>query len=129
MSILGLLYLFLLLVILAGGRELRAASASRRARAELEIVDPARTRLRSGERMRVTSGAVVGREPSSTVRLDEASVSAQHARLRFEDGTWWLEDLESTNGTFINDNQVRGRVTVRTGDHVRFGRVAVRFRT
>lgn len=128
MAFLAALYLFLLFVARAAWRELRAAGGREGAPAkELVVLDPARSRWRKGERIYVPAGASIGREPGNTVVVDEDTVSAQHAVVRREDGRWWLEDLDSTNGTFINRQRVQGRRPLADGDEVQFGRVAMRF--
>ncbi len=58
---------------------------------------------------------IVGRSRSAGVRLDVPTVSLQHARIGFESGQFWVEDLGSTNGTFIEDRQVSSRVAVPAG--------------
>jgi pSer/pThr/pTyr-binding forkhead associated (FHA) protein len=44
-------------------------------------------------------------------------------------GRWWLEDLGSTNGTFVNDARVTGRAPLRNGDVIQVGLVTARFLT
>ena len=90
-------------------------------------MDPARSRRARGERIEVFPGATVGREAGNTVIVDEDTVSARHAQFGFERGRWWLEDLGSTNGTFINRRPLEGRQPLTDGDEVQFGRVAMRF--
>jgi NAD(P)H-dependent FMN reductase len=60
---------------------------------------------------------------------DQMGVSRQHARMLRGPGGWVLEDLDSTNGTFLNGQQIpRGRqIRVRTGDIVRFGTLTLIF--
>jgi pSer/pThr/pTyr-binding forkhead associated (FHA) protein len=123
------LYLFLLLVVVAAWRELRPAAVGRRRQAALEVLDPGRARLVSGERIGVVSGATVGRTVGNSIRLEEDSISSRHAVLRFEGGRWWVEDLQSTNGTYVNESRVTGRSPLHPGDVVQFGLVTARFQT
>jgi pSer/pThr/pTyr-binding forkhead associated (FHA) protein len=58
---------------------------------------------------------LVGRSRSASVRLDVPTVSLQHARIGYESGQFWIEDLGSTNGTFVGDRQVSSRVAVPAG--------------
>jgi pSer/pThr/pTyr-binding forkhead associated (FHA) protein len=55
--------------------------------------------------------------------LDDPTVSNTHARLSYHHGQWWLEDLRSTNGTFLNDEAVASPLVVTDGDVVRCGQV------
>jgi hypothetical protein len=68
---------------------------------------------------------IVGRHLSCDVVLSRGGVSRRHARLIFRDGTWVLQDLESTNGTKVNGVAV-GRCQLRPGDHLVFGDQHVR---
>ncbi len=68
----------------------------------------------------------VGRSDQNDVTVHHQSVSSQHCLISFVDGEWLLEDLKSTNGTFINGERV-SRHTVKNGDRVLLGLVAYRF--
>jgi hypothetical protein len=63
---------------------------------------------------------VVGRSPDCAVRLDESSVSSEHARLVRDDEGWRVINLLSTNGTFVNDKKI-SNAAINDGDHIRFG--------
>lgn len=64
----------------------------------------------------------IGRSNQCLVRLDSPDVSSQHAKMGFEGGTFWIEDLGSTNGTFIDQQQIGGRTHVPAGVPVTIGR-------
>lgn len=64
----------------------------------------------------------IGRSKVCALRLDSADISARHARMGYEGGDFWVEDLGSTNGTFINQQQISGRVTVPAGTAINLGR-------
>lgn len=72
---------------------------------------------RDGESMRlVASGSppqvTFGRMPSCTVAMpQEPDASREHARLTCREGQWWIEDLGSTNGTFLGEFEQSSRVT------------------
>lgn len=65
---------------------------------------------------------LVGRHRACQIVLDDLSVSRRHARLRFRDGRWVLQDLVSTNGTLVNGQPV-GRCQLRPGDELALGDV------
>jgi pSer/pThr/pTyr-binding forkhead associated (FHA) protein len=69
----------------------------------------------------------VGRSRECTVRLDVQDISSRHARLGYEGGQFWIEDLGSTNGTFLNQQQISGRVFFAPGVPVLLGRETVVF--
>ena len=70
---------------------------------------------------------VVGRRPECDLVLDDPHVSLTHARIRRSKGAILLEDLGSTNGTFVNEQHVQGSIALRHGDTVRFGVIDTRF--
>ena len=70
-------------------------------------------------------GLLVGRSRKCALRLDASDVSSEHARIDFEDGKFYVEDLSSTNGTFLitsrGNEKVIGRVEVPPGDKISVG--------
>jgi hypothetical protein len=81
--------------------------------------------LRIGHRRYVLSPGVntVGREPSSTVCINDPSVSRGHARVTIENGVATLEDLNSKNGTQVMGDAVRSPRVLNDGDEFEFGHV------
>ena len=69
---------------------------------------------------------ILGREPGCDFSLDDQTVSSQHARLAYRKQQWWLEDLASTNGTFLNGDAVTTPVVITHGDELRLGHIGVR---
>jgi hypothetical protein len=63
----------------------------------------------------------IGRAPTSTLVVDDDFCSARHARLYREADVWWVEDLGSTNGTFLDDARLYDPVEVKPGARLRFG--------
>lgn len=64
---------------------------------------------------------LLGRDPHCDLRIANRSVSARHALLSFHDGQWWLNDLESTNGTRLNRRKVIGPTVLTSGDEIECG--------
>jgi hypothetical protein len=67
------------------------------------------------------SEITVGRDPSNDIVINDAEVSRKHARLLFQDGSYVLEDLGSTNGTYVNGQRLLGPHRLRPGDLVLLG--------
>ena len=128
-----LLYFFLYQVVRVTIRELVALAAQAPTRGDprpggrLVVVDGAESALPPGTAFALRSVTTVGRHPDSTIALDEPFVSAEHAELAYDGGRWWLRDLGSTNGTFLNGNPVSVATGVRPGDVVQFGRIKLQF--
>lgn len=70
---------------------------------------------------------VIGRSSSAQISLDEPALSHKHARVTQRDGDWWLEDMGSTNGTFLNDKRVTGPARLRPSDVIRLGETRLLF--
>lgn len=71
---------------------------------------------------------LIGRAADNTIRLEDDTVSAHHARLTFDSGQWILEDLGSRNGTRVNGIVVEGPMVVTHGDDLQFGEVRLGLR-
>ncbi len=65
--------------------------------------------------------STIGRSTSNSIVLPFAEISRKHARVWQEDESTYLEDLGSTNGTFINDRRLSGRVALYDGDEIQIG--------
>ena len=97
-------------------------SARRRTRSgatlALEFVEP---NDRSGERVDVDAAVVIGRGPECDLSISDTYLSSRHARVANDSGDLSIEDLGSTNGTYVNQELVAGRVHLERGDIVQVG--------
>ncbi len=69
---------------------------------------------------------VVGRKAGADIVVDDTSVSRQHARLFVDDGDWYVEDLQSRNGTTLNGQSLTGPARLGRGDVIRAGDTVIR---
>ncbi len=75
-----------------------------------------------GTSLPLTSAPVlIGRAPTCTLVIDDDYCSARHCRIFAENGEWKVEDLGSTNGTYLGNQKVTDPVPLRRGDQVRIG--------
>lgn len=88
----------------------------------LTLVYPQENGQPRSERFTIAS-LTVGRDPASEVHLEDKTISAHHARLSYHHGQWWVEDLNSTNGTYLNQEPVVAPMVLTAGDLLRFGQV------
>jgi pSer/pThr/pTyr-binding forkhead associated (FHA) protein len=89
----------------------------------LRVVDPPETKGRSFE---LADELTVGRAPGCGVSLPDTTVSQLHARIfRSPDGRLWVEDLGSTNGTFVNRKKVSAPAPLRRGDRLQVGQTVL----
>jgi predicted component of type VI protein secretion system len=72
------------------------------------------------------SEVILGRERGCDCRLVDKTISARHARLAYHHSQWWVEDLGSKNGTYLNHERITQPVVVTAGDELRCGQVALR---
>jgi pSer/pThr/pTyr-binding forkhead associated (FHA) protein len=77
--------------------------------------------LRAGSAYDLSEGAVLGRGESADIQLEDTFASSSHARLVAEGDVIVLEDLGSTNGTYLNGEPLRGPQPLHVGDSIRIG--------
>jgi serine phosphatase RsbU (regulator of sigma subunit) len=84
----------------------------------------------SGQRYELDGdGTLIGRQPDAAVYLESLAVSRQHARVYWHDGTWFIEDLGSSNGTFLNGHRVSGRTPLTERDALQIGPYTLQLQT
>ncbi len=69
----------------------------------------------------------IGRHPDCEVQIDENSVSRKHASISYADGHWFIEDLNSRNGTVVNGSEIQGKVRLFDGAEIRICDIAFQF--
>ncbi|MFN8516832.1 MAG: FHA domain-containing protein [Chloroflexia bacterium] len=133
-----LLYFFLFQIVRTIARELRALSIATaggpapRAAApspavQLVLLEPTESGYPAGHRFPVRSGAAVGRRDGVAIQLNDTYISSEHARIFLNDGRWWVSDMGSTNGTFVNNVRIDRPTILVPGVEVRFGRIRMQF--
>ena len=138
--LLAVLYLFFVRVLRAVWAELREpapvavpvaapvqAPATKQAWANkgasrLRVVEPAATR---GQTYDLGDELTLGRAAGCQVTIDDTFVSQLHARLFRRDNQYFVEDLGSTNGTYLNRNKVTAPVPIRKGDRLQVGKTVL----
>jgi pSer/pThr/pTyr-binding forkhead associated (FHA) protein len=138
-----LLWLFVLAALRVVRSDLYAASGQRVAAAPIRR-NPAKRAgpTRSAHQLVVTHGALagtritlderpilIGRADDSTLVLEDDYASTRHARLALQGGHWYLEDLGSTNGTYLDRTKVTGPTRVPMGAPIRIGKTVIELRS
>jgi pSer/pThr/pTyr-binding forkhead associated (FHA) protein len=146
---LALLWLFVLAALrvvrsdLYAASGLRAAAPGGRRPPRGGTSKPARGGGRSGPKaLIVTAGALagtrialdgrpimIGRADDSTLVLDDDYASTRHARISQSGDAWYVEDLGSTNGTYLDRNKVSGPTRVPLGTAIRIGKTVIELRS
>ncbi|HTT85736.1 MAG TPA: FHA domain-containing protein [Acidimicrobiales bacterium] len=128
--VVALIWLFFFRIIRAVWVEVRppkprsaesADKGSRRDRAgryHLKVIEPAGYR---GQTFDLADEITVGRAPGCGVHVEDAYTSNLHARVYRRDGAVWVEDLGSTNGTWVNAERIEGPTRLGRGDLVQVG--------
>lgn len=90
---------------------------------QLEVLEPERA---AGRRYSLGRESTVGRGAGCAISLaDDSYVSAVHARLEQRDGALWVEDLGSTNGTWVAGRRISAPVELHPGDCLQIGRTVL----
>ncbi|MBG0783972.1 MAG: FHA domain-containing protein [Anaerolineaceae bacterium] len=80
----------------------------------------------SNPRQFSNSQLTIGRDPVNDFPIDHPTISLRHCRLSFHNKQWWVEDLDSTNGSFLNDSQIDSPTVLTDGDELRLGEIYIK---
>lgn len=130
-----LLYVFLILVVRAIYRDVRAPERAperkrwrrkaARERPHLSVIAGERN---LGARYNLSEHVVIGRAPGSNIMLEDTYASQQHTRIYGDNGSFYVEDLGSTNGTYVNGRKISYPLELRSGDRIKIGKTVFEFR-
>lgn len=96
--------------------------------AGLEIIEPGNSyNLKRGGVIPLRGQITIGRKEDNTFMLDDPYVSGRHARIYVKSGDYIIEDLGSTNGTLVNDDEIEGTKYLETGDIIKIGNTVLKF--
>ncbi len=136
-----LLYFFVYRVVRAVATDLRGRSAVRAAGPAAPT--PAKTSGRNrpprslvvmderGSKQkthRLDGNLQIGRSDGCQIVIDDTYASSNHARIFNRDGAWFIEDLGSTNGTYLNQRRLTAVAELRAGDRVKIGKTTLELR-
>lgn len=129
---LALVYIFLILVVRAIYREVKEPEVSRKARRRRrrerpELVVLAADR-KQGARHRLVHQMIIGRSEASDIIIDDTYASQKHARVYRDNSMFFVEDLGSTNGTYVNGRKLSYPMELRPGDRIKIGKTLFEFR-
>jgi pSer/pThr/pTyr-binding forkhead associated (FHA) protein len=112
-------------ILPGGGRAATRSGRGRTARQLLVTQGPL-----AGSRITLDSRPIlIGRADDSTLKLDDDYASTRHARIAQQGDEWYVEDLGSTNGTYLDRAKVTGPTRVPLGVPVRIGKTVIELRS
>jgi pSer/pThr/pTyr-binding forkhead associated (FHA) protein len=127
LAFLALIYLFLFGIVRVLIRDLRAASREPATElGRLIVVASPSGEPAEGTVFALDAVTTVGRDVNNAVVVEDPFASAEHCALTFRGRSWFVEDLGSTNGTFLNGSQVEGTAALGYGDEIQVGEVRLR---
>ena len=136
-AFLGVLYLFLRWVARSALRDLgRPATDSYGEREEQgnharpysgRLVVERGAGLAAGGEYGVGPGLAIGRAAANEIRIEDSFASSRHARRYVRDGVVFIEDMNSTNGTYVNGRRLGAQQPLRPSDRIRIGDTEFRF--
>ena len=125
-----LLYGFLGLLVWLLWQDVRSATRATEVRGRrlgrLVVLESELPEIAPGAEFPLLVVTSLGRAPTNTAALPDAATSLEHALIHLRDGQWWLEDLESRNGTRLNDTAIVEPSPVMAGDVIGVGRVKLK---
>jgi pSer/pThr/pTyr-binding forkhead associated (FHA) protein len=137
LAFIGVLYLFLLWIARSALKDLarpvgsrlvpdERASAQELARRSVLVVEGGGG-LRAGSAFELDSSATIGRSPAAEIQIDDPFASGRHARIYERGGLFYIEDMGSTNGTYLNGEVVHSQELLRAEDRIRIGDTEFRY--
>ena len=121
---LALLYVFLARVIRILLRDLRAAAREPAIRpGRLVVLESPAGEPAVGRSFGLDVITSLGRNVNNAIVIDDPFVSAEHAVLSYRGRNWYLEDLDSTNGSYVNGHPISGLAALGFGDEIQMGQV------
>lgn len=139
---LAVLYVFLFLVARSALKDLRRGAAAvgpsegtglhdvagaRVAATDAWLVALSGAGLEIGERIDLFGGVSIGRGADADVRIEDRFASTIHCRVYSRGNTYYVEDMNSTNGTYLNGSQVKGEAPLQDLDELAIGDTTFRF--
>ncbi len=135
---LALIYLFVFLVLRTVYLELkpmpvrpaveRVSAKTPRGGRKARLVVEGETGRRKQASWDLRGEVVVGRAPECAVSIEDEFASNQHSKIYQVEGRYYVEDLGSTNGTYVNGRRIHYPTELRSGDRVKVGRTVLEFR-
>lgn len=129
---LALLFVFIIMVVRAVLTDTKAPAATARKHRRRKRVQPqlvvVSSESKSGAKYNIGRAVTVGRAPECEIITNDTYVSNKHARVYENEGMYLVEDLGSTNGTYVNGRKISYPLELRPGDRIKIGKSVFEFK-
>ena len=124
-----LLYLFLMQVVFVITKDLRKSASTSAIAVDnaplvlghLVVVDSGPTTILPGTRFDLHPRTTVGRGPTNIIQMTDDSFSSEHTRIWNHNGMWYVQDADSKNGTWVNNQPAVNALPAKIGDIIQIG--------
>ncbi len=93
----------------------------------LVVIDSKVKGIRKGDTFVLLPVTLIGRDDSVDLVLPDNFVSSKHAKIFQAEGNWWVQDLNSTNGTMLNGKLINSLAKLNYGDLIQIGNIKLKF--
>lgn len=128
-AVVFLLYLFLYQVVRVITRELRSAGTETTPASQygyLTVINPGQSGLQPGKKFPLNQINSIGRAMTNDIPLNDNFLSGEHAVLEWDGNSWIVEDLGSTNGSWLNGRELDQPMPLTYGDVIQVGHVELK---
>lgn len=136
-----ILYVFILRVVVLIFRDLKSTDTRRSAGqfqgdlsnastnygGALVVINSGATGVKTGDKRPFSEMLTIGRGDDSDLTIGDNFTSGQHARIYWMKDNYWIEDLGSTNGTYVNGHRITKETMLINGDQIKIGSVTFQF--
>lgn len=128
-AVVFLLYLFLYQIVRVITRELRTAGTETTPASQygyLTVINPGQSGLQPGKKFPLNQINSIGRAMTNDIPLNDTFLSGEHAVLEWDGNAWIVEDLGSTNGSWLNGREIDQPMPLTYGDVIQVGHVELK---
>jgi len=90
-----------------------------------ESVPPITLNIEGTEEVFHVAEIILGRDPACDFPLLDDAISLRHCKINYHHNQWWAEDLDSTNGSFLNDSIIEAPIVLTNDDELKLGRINI----
>lgn len=124
--IFGIVYIIIFIALIIMYKDMKNGNKRRIIKRKksigLEIINPGKNNtLKKGGVIPIHSSLFIGRKNDNTLVLNDRYVSAHHAKIAFDGNDYFIEDLGSTNGTYLNSQKIEDKISLKSGDEIEIG--------